>query len=183
MPPYKKTHGSRLRRLPCVFLRASQEGLEPPTTRLEGECSIQLSYWDKSIRYCKWTAIERERGFLRTGPLPMIIAKAAIKRVKGIEPSPQAWEAGVLPLNYTRVLRLPHRLGASICYDSTAFTQNQYGKAWILSVEVVTRKKRVTGPEAARSGRSNPQKSGFFAFSPENGYHTLQEHRFHPEGG
>ncbi len=25
---------------------ASQEGFEPPTTRLEGECSIQLSYWD-----------------------------------------------------------------------------------------------------------------------------------------
>jgi hypothetical protein len=27
-------------------LKASQEGFEPPTTRLEGECSIQLSYWD-----------------------------------------------------------------------------------------------------------------------------------------
>lgn len=26
---------------------ASQEGFEPPTTRLEGECSIRLSYWDK----------------------------------------------------------------------------------------------------------------------------------------
>jgi hypothetical protein len=26
-----------------------------------------------------------------------------MERVKGIEPSPQAWEAGVLPLNYTRV--------------------------------------------------------------------------------
>ncbi len=25
---------------------ASQEGFEPPTTRLEGECSIRLSYWD-----------------------------------------------------------------------------------------------------------------------------------------
>jgi hypothetical protein len=25
-----------------------------------------------------------------------------LERVKGIEPSPQAWEAGVLPLNYTR---------------------------------------------------------------------------------
>ena len=25
------------------------------------------------------------------------------KRVKGIEPSPKAWEAFVLPLNYTRV--------------------------------------------------------------------------------
>jgi hypothetical protein len=27
-----------------------------------------------------------------------------MERVKGIEPSPQAWEAGVLPLNYTRML-------------------------------------------------------------------------------
>lgn len=26
-----------------------------------------------------------------------------MERVKGIEPSPQAWEAGVLPLNYTRI--------------------------------------------------------------------------------
>lgn len=29
---------------------ASQEGFEPPTTRLEGECSIQLSYWDMMER-------------------------------------------------------------------------------------------------------------------------------------
>ena len=29
-----------------------------------------------------------------------------MERVKGIEPSPQAWEAGVLPLNYTRVLEV-----------------------------------------------------------------------------
>lgn len=28
-----------------------------------------------------------------------------LERVKGIEPSPQAWEAGVLPLNYTRTAR------------------------------------------------------------------------------
>ena len=27
-----------------------------------------------------------------------------LERVKGIEPSYQAWEAGVLPLNYTRAL-------------------------------------------------------------------------------
>jgi hypothetical protein len=29
--------------------------------------------------------------------------KAALERVKGIEPSYAAWEAAVLPLNYTRV--------------------------------------------------------------------------------
>ena len=28
-----------------------------------------------------------------------------LERVKGIEPSYEAWEAAVLPLNYTRVLR------------------------------------------------------------------------------
>ena len=28
---------------------ASQEGFEPPTVRLEGECSIQLSYYDRSL--------------------------------------------------------------------------------------------------------------------------------------
>jgi hypothetical protein len=30
----------------------------------------------------------------------------AVERVKGIEPSYEAWEAAVLPLNYTRVQRL-----------------------------------------------------------------------------
>ena len=29
---------------------ASQEGFEPPTVRLEGGCSIQLSYYDKLFR-------------------------------------------------------------------------------------------------------------------------------------
>ena len=28
---------------------ASQEGFEPPTVRLEGECSIQLSYYDRRL--------------------------------------------------------------------------------------------------------------------------------------
>ncbi|MBK4868304.1 hypothetical protein CU004_0166 [Enterococcus faecium] len=29
---------------------ASQEGFEPPTVRLEGGCSIQLSYYDRNQR-------------------------------------------------------------------------------------------------------------------------------------
>ena len=29
----------------------------------------------------------------------------SMERVKGIEPSPKAWEAFVLPLNYTRAVR------------------------------------------------------------------------------
>ena len=31
----------------CCLSMASQEGFEPPTPRLEGACSIQLSYWEK----------------------------------------------------------------------------------------------------------------------------------------
>jgi hypothetical protein len=54
---------------------ARQKGLEPLTYCLEGSCSIQLSYWRK-----------------------------AMERVMGIEPTQPAWKAGVLPLNYTRIL-------------------------------------------------------------------------------
>jgi hypothetical protein len=31
-----------------------------------------------------------------------------VERVKGIEPSYAAWEAAVLPLNYTRLMRSRH---------------------------------------------------------------------------
>ena len=47
-------------------------GLEPPTSRLSGVRSNQLSY------------------------------RPILERVKGIEPSSSAWKAEVLPLNYTR---------------------------------------------------------------------------------
>jgi hypothetical protein len=47
-------------------------GLEPPTSRLSGVRSNQLSY------------------------------RPMLERVKGIEPSSSAWKAEVLPLNYTR---------------------------------------------------------------------------------
>jgi hypothetical protein len=49
-------------------------GLEPPTSRLSGVRSNQLSY----------------------GPF-------VLERVMGIEPTRPAWKAGVLPLNYTRI--------------------------------------------------------------------------------
>ena len=49
-------------------------GLEPPTSRLSGVRSNQLSY----------------RPIFK------------MERVKGIEPSTSAWKAEVLPLNYTR---------------------------------------------------------------------------------
>jgi hypothetical protein len=46
--PVKLRVGGYVRSLSLVYKwkMASQEGFEPPTTRLEGECSIQLSYWD-----------------------------------------------------------------------------------------------------------------------------------------
>ena len=57
---------------------ARQEGFEPPTYRLEGGCSILLSYW-------------------------RISGVRQVERVMGIEPTYPAWKAGVLPLNYTRM--------------------------------------------------------------------------------
>lgn len=39
------------------------------------------------------------------------------KRVKGIEPSPKAWEAFVLPLNYTRNWNLRGRSALSIAWQ------------------------------------------------------------------
>ena len=48
-------------------------GLEPPTSRLSGVRSNQLSY------------------------------RPILERMKGIEPSSSAWKAEVLPLNYIRI--------------------------------------------------------------------------------
>ena len=64
---------------------ARQEGLEPPTYCLEGSCSIQLSYW----------RIFHDNSH----------TKQFVERVMGIEPTRPAWKAGVLPLNYTRIIR------------------------------------------------------------------------------
>jgi hypothetical protein len=49
-----------------------------------------------------WTRFEIDRGPQRIKNSPF-----DSKRVKGIEPSCPAWEAGVLPLNYTRKRELP----------------------------------------------------------------------------
>lgn len=49
----KSKECSKKQKIPLeIFQRdvlASQEGFEPPTVRLEGECSIQLSYYDRSL--------------------------------------------------------------------------------------------------------------------------------------
>ena len=66
---------------------ARQKGLEPLAYCLEGSCSIQLSYWRKYL-----------------------------ERVMGIEPTRPAWKAGVLPLNYTRILATGYSLAHLACY-------------------------------------------------------------------
>jgi hypothetical protein len=47
----------------------------------------------------------------RQAPAPVIISLAwgfvVLERVTGIEPALSAWEAEVLPLNYTRMTSLP----------------------------------------------------------------------------
>ena len=53
---------------------ARLKGFEPLAYGLEVRCSIQLSY------------------------------RRILERVMGIEPTLPAWKAGILPLNYTRVL-------------------------------------------------------------------------------
>ena len=46
---------------------------------------------------------------IRGGGEPIFTGGGAnfMERVEGIEPSTKAWEAFVLPLNYTRVLHVP----------------------------------------------------------------------------
>ncbi len=71
----KKTNPMRI----SFFMGLS--GLEPPTSRLSGVRSNQLSYRPETSGWFK----------------------ICLERVKGIEPSSSAWKAEVLPLNYTRM--------------------------------------------------------------------------------
>ena len=71
---------SQLRHTHHIKRKTCSKGFEPPTHGLEGRCSIQLSYEHV------------HRTFL------------CEERVMGIEPTYPAWKAGVLPLNYTRIV-------------------------------------------------------------------------------
>ena len=44
----------------------------------------------------------------------LMVIQAGLVRVTGIEPVPQAWEAHVLPLNYTRISKLPQFRAGSL---------------------------------------------------------------------
>ena len=64
----------------------SPEGFEPPTHGLEGRCSIQLSYGPTLYH----ATIRR--------------SSKKMERMMRIELTLPAWKAGVLPLNYIRVM-------------------------------------------------------------------------------
>ena len=51
----------------------------------------------KRGKHCHETVAKQKWTFCRT-----LMNKLLLERVKGIEPSPQAWEARILPLNHTR---------------------------------------------------------------------------------
>ena len=59
-----------------------------------------VSVWPETIETDRAEAAET----VATPPAALSGKGAREKRVKGIEPSPKAWEAFVLPLNYTRVV-------------------------------------------------------------------------------
>ena len=70
---------------------ARLKGLEPLTYRLEGGCSIQLSYKRKHIKKPeKW-------------------ALNFMERVMGIEPTSPAWKAGILAVE-----QHPHKIARHI---------------------------------------------------------------------
>ena len=48
-------------------------------------------------------------------------SRIEVERVKGIEPLSQAWEAHILPLNHTRVLRLGFTNNSLLCWQSRIF--------------------------------------------------------------
>ena len=70
---------------------ARQKGLEPLTYRLEGGCSIQLSYKRIHIKD------------------PIFLWGQPVERVMGIEPTSPAWKAGILAVE-----QHPHKIARHI---------------------------------------------------------------------
>ncbi len=60
-----------------------------------------------------------------------------LERVKGIEPSYAAWEAAVLPLNYTRTVRRFYPESQFACLETAALWLLQCCRAWRNSVQVL----------------------------------------------
>ena len=76
-------------------------GLEPPTSRLSGVRSNQLSY--RPINLCYYN----------------------MERVMRIELTSSAWKAEVLPLNYTRIYILKKRVGKTGFEPATPWSQTK----------------------------------------------------------
>ena len=51
----------------------------------------------------KWVHIRMRELFNRYKKAPLRVLLFVVERAKGIEPSSQAWEARILPMNYARV--------------------------------------------------------------------------------
>jgi hypothetical protein len=63
----------------------------------------EVFFWAGVFRLIDWTGRRMKRGYLnRGGRLKGPETLGEVERVEGIEPSTKAWEAFVLPLNYTR---------------------------------------------------------------------------------
>ena len=100
--------------------------LHPGTTANQLLFSVASGWFRSQNRHCSWRpGAKRAKGGQRwlkpdLGYIPatyFVSASLSMERVKGIEPSCEAWKASVLPLNYTRVQLahiLAHRLALSI---------------------------------------------------------------------
>ena len=66
----------------------------------------------------------------RGNPLRLTVGVAAMERVMGIEPTSKAWEAFVLPLNYTRMSVASNSIFKHVCADQVRadmmFVASQY---------------------------------------------------------
>ena len=79
-------------------------GFEPTTPGTTIRCSNQLSY---THRVGTPKGIRTPDLLLRRQLLYPAELLAHMERAMGIEPTRPAWKAGILPLNYTRMLKNP----------------------------------------------------------------------------
>ena len=64
-----------------------------------------------------------------------------MERVKGIEPSYEAWEAAVLPLNYTRELRIL----AEVFERTPAAAYGTFQRGWVRPFNIVATRHQAWG--------------------------------------